>query len=134
MALSANQPRDYQVGINEAYPLAAGAEIFEGSAVGENGAGYARPLQAGDKFLGFAIFPVNNTGGGAGAERVELKTSGRVRLNVLTSSISSNARPAVYAIDDEVFTLVQGSNSVIGYVSRWVSGTECIVEFDARGV
>jgi len=134
MTLAANAPRTYQVGINEAYPVAAGANIFEGAAIGENAAGYARALQAGDKFLGFCLFPVDNTAGLAGAERVEVRTSGNVRLAVIGSAITSNDRPAVYASDDGTFTLTVGSNSKIGYVSRWISGTDCVVEFDARGI
>jgi len=134
MELSANTPRDYQVGEKEAYPVAASEVIYEGAAVGENAAGYARALQAGDKFLGFAEFKADNTSGAAGAIRAEVKTKGRVRLTVVGSAITSNDRPAVYASDDGTFTLTVGSNSKIGYVSRWISGTDCVVEFDARGI
>jgi len=58
--LSADKPRDYQLGDREEYPVIAADIIYEGAAVGENGSGYARPLQAGDPFgqnagLGFAM-------------------------------------------------------------------------------
>lgn len=134
MALSTNTPRVYQIGEREDYLVAAAALIYEGAAVGENGSGYAQPLVAGDKFLGFATRPADNSTGAAGAIRAELKTKGRVKLDVVGAAITSNDRPAVYASDDGTFTLTVGTNSKIGYVSRHVSGTTCIVEYDARGI
>ena len=134
MALSSNVNVDYQVGDQEAYPVAAAATIYAGAAVGEDSTGYARPLQAGDKFLGFAIFMADNAAGAAGALRVEVRKKGNAVLPVAGSSITSNDRPAVYAIDDDTFTLTAGANSPIGYVSRWEQGTTCIVEFDSRGI
>ena len=132
--LTANTPRDFQVGEREDYPVAASSVIYEGSAVGENASGYARALVALDKFLGFAVFAADNSAGAAGAIRVEVRKKGNVRLAVVGSAITSNDRPAVYASDDGTFTLTSTGNSQIGYVSRWISGTDCIVEFDARGI
>lgn len=134
MALAANTPRTHQIGDHEEYPVAATSRVFEGSAVGENASGYARPLVAADKFLGFAIEEANNTAGSAGAIRAIVRTKGRVPLTVVGSSITSNDRPDVYASDDGTFTLTSTGNSKIGYVSRWISGTDCIVEYDARGI
>jgi hypothetical protein len=45
--------------------------------------------------------------------------------------VTANDRPAVYASDDNTFTLTSTSNSLIGYVSRWVETGVAIVEFDA---
>ena len=53
--LAANSPRAYQLAEREDYPVIATDIIYEGAAVGENASGYARPLAAGDAFLGFAI-------------------------------------------------------------------------------
>ncbi len=134
MALSANTPRDYQVADKEGYPVRASSRIYEGSAVGEDAAGYARALVALDKFLGFAEFEANNSSGAAGDKTVTVKKKGNVRLAVVGSAITSNDRPAVYASDDGTFTLTSTGNTKIGYVSRWISGTDCVVEFDARGI
>lgn len=131
---ASNVARAFQVGEREDYPVIAADIIYEGSAVGENASGYARPLVAADKFLGFAMAKADNSAGVAGAINVEVKTKGRVVLDVATSAITSNDRPAVYASDDDTFTLVSTGNSKIGYVSRWISGTSCVVEFDARGI
>lgn len=130
MALSANTPRAYQVGDNESYPVAASVTVYEGAAIGENASGYARPLTAGDVFLGFAIEPVASQSS-AGAARVEVKTRGRVQLAISSIAVTANDRPPVYASDDGTFTLTASTNSLIGYVSRWVSTGVAIVEFDA---
>lgn len=129
--LAADSPRDYQLGELEEYPVIAADIIYEGAAVGENASGYSRPLQAGDPFQGFADRKVDNSAGAAGAKRVVVKTRGRVKLNIASIAITANDRPAVYASDDDTFTLTAGSNSLIGYVSRWVSTGVAIVEFDA---
>ena len=130
--LAANQPRTYVQGTTEHYPVIAADIIFEGSAVGENGSGYSRPLAAADPFQGFALEKVDNSAGAAGDLRVPVRTKGRIVVDVVgASAITANDRPAVYASDDDTFTLTSTSNSLIGYVSQWNSGTECVVEFDA---
>lgn len=130
--LSANALRDYQLGDSEEYPVIASDIIYQGAAVGENGSGYARPLQAGDAFLGFAEAKADNSAGSAGDINVNVKARGRVQLAVAgATAITANDRPAVYASDDNTFTLTASTNSLIGYVSRWISSGVCVVEFDA---
>jgi len=133
--LAADAPREYAVGDYEDYPVVASDIIYQGAAVGENGSGYARPLQAGDVFLGFAEGQVDNSSGSAGDKRVRVKTRGVVRLTVVgATAVTANDRPAVYASDDATFTLTVGSNSLIGYLRRWIASTDAMVEFDALAV
>lgn len=129
--LAADKARTYQLGELEDYPVIATDIIYEGAAVGENGSGYARPLAAGDRFLGFAQRKVDNAAGAAGALNVTVKTRGRVQLSITGLGITANDRAAVYASDDDTFTLTATSNSLIGFVSRWVETGIAIVEFDA---
>ncbi|MBT4836645.1 MAG: cytoplasmic protein, partial [Methylococcales bacterium] len=129
--LSASELRDYQLGDIEEYPVIATDKIYEGAAVGENGSGYSRPLVAGDAFQGFNITDIDNSTGAAGDKNVRVKTRGRVKLSISGIAITSNDRPAVYASDDNTFTLTSTSNSLIGFVSRWVSSGVAIVEFDS---
>lgn len=129
--LAADQPRDYQLGDQEHYPVIAADTIYEGAAVGENGSGYSRPLQAGDPFQGFAVETADNAAGSAGDINVQVKTRGRVVLPISALAITANDRPPVYASDDDTFTLTRGSNSFIGVVSHWVSTGFAVVEFDA---
>ena len=126
-----NEARTYQVADREDYPVVADDIIYEGAAVGENGSGYSRPLVAGDTFQGFAVSKVDNSGGAAGAKLVNVKASGRVVLPIAGVDVTSNARAAVYASDDNTFTLTATANSLIGYVSHFVSTGFAVVEFDS---
>lgn len=132
--LAANKQRAYQMGDAEEYPVVATDVIYQGAAVGENGSGYARPLEAGDRFLGFAEAKADNSAGAAGDVTVVVKTRGRIELPIASLAVTANDRPAVYASDDDTFTLTASSNSLIGYVSRWVETGTAIVEFDALAV
>lgn len=129
--LTVDTPRVYQLGDLEEYPVIAADIIYEGAAVGENASGYSRPLQAGDVFQGFALEQVDNAAGSAGDKRVRVRTKGRIELAIAAIAITANDRPAVYASDDNTFTLTASTNSLIGYVSRWVSTGVAVVEFDA---
>jgi len=129
--LADNTPRAYEQGDREEYPMIASDIIYEGAAVGENGSGYSRPLVAGDPFQGFAESKADNSDGAAGIVNVRVRTKGKVELSISSVAITANDRPAVYASDDNTFTLTSTDNSLIGYVSRWVSSGVAIVEFDA---
>lgn len=129
--LAANKLRSYQMGDKEEYPIIAADIIYQGAAVGEDGNGYARPLQAGDPFLGFAEAIADNSAGAAGDINVNVKARGRVVLPISAIAITANDRPAVYASDDDTFTLTASTNTLIGFVSRWVSTGIAVVEFDA---
>lgn len=130
--LAANTQREYQLDDKEEYPVVADDIIYQNAAVGENAAGYARPLVAADPFLGFNVAKADNTGGSAGAIAAQVRTRGRVRLTVAGATvITANDRAPVYASDDDTFTLTATGNSLIGFVSRWIASTDCIVEFDA---
>jgi hypothetical protein len=117
--------------IREEYPVIAADIIYRNAAVGENGSGYSRPLVAGDPFQGFAIAKADNANGSAGAVNVSVEQKGFVTLPIAAIGIAANDRPAVYASDDDTFTLTPTNNSLIGYVSRWVSTGIAVVEFDA---
>lgn len=130
--LAADANRVYSLGDIEEYPVIASDIIYEGAAVGENASGYARPLAAGDPFLGFAEKQVDNASGAAGAKTVRVKARGRIKLAITSLAITANDRPIVYASDDDTFTLTASTNTPIGTVSRWVETGVAIVEFDAQ--
>ncbi|MDP3960290.1 MAG: hypothetical protein Q8Q26_09595 [Pseudorhodobacter sp.] len=129
--LAVTTPRAYQLGDIEEYPVIAADIIYEGAAVGENAAGYSRPLVAADVFQGFALEDADNTAGSAGDQLVKVRSRGRIVLAIAALAITANNRPAVYASDDDTFTLTALGNSLVGYVSRWVSTGVAVVEFDA---
>lgn len=133
--LATNKVRHFQIGVPETrqeYDVAAATVIYQGAAVGEDASGYARPLQAGDPFLGFAEAKADNQNGVASDKRVEVKARGIIELTVAGVAVTSNDRPAVYASDDDTFTLTAGGNSLIGFVSRYIGpGEVARVEIDA---
>ena len=129
--LAADALREKLLGDEMDYPVIAADIIYQGAAVGENAAGYARPLVAGDPFLGFATSQADNTTGDAGDIAVRVETGGKYRLTVAgATAVTANDQPIVYAADDDTFTLTAGSNTPIGRVVKWLASTDCIVEFD----
>jgi hypothetical protein len=130
--LAADKARAFELGSVQEYPVVASDIIYEGSAVGEETNGHARPLQAGDVFLGFAESKADNSAGAAAAKTVRVRMRGQVQLPVAgATAVTANDRPLVYASDDDTFTLTASTNSIIGRVSRWVSSGVAVVEFDA---
>jgi predicted RecA/RadA family phage recombinase len=130
--LAADLPRPWVLGEYEQHPVIANDIIYEGAAVGDNGSGYARPLTAGDPFLGFAQVQVNNTGGSAGDKGVRVKREGAVQLPVASLAITDVGKD-VYASDDNTFVLTATSNSHVGVVRAFVSTGVGVVEFEAGG-
>jgi hypothetical protein len=129
--LAKDTPRAYEMGEVNDLPIIANDIIYEGAAVGDNGSGYARPLVAADPFLGFAKEECDNTGGDAGAKRVKVQEKGKIVLNVTGVSGVGDVGDAVYADDDNSFTKTSSSNTAIGKVARWISGTQCVVAFES---
>ncbi|MBX9456135.1 MAG: hypothetical protein KL863_08990 [Rhizobium sp.] len=93
--LAANKTRAFQLGDTEEFPVIAADIIYQGAAVGENGSGYARPLVAGDPFLGFAEAIADNSAGAAGAITVNTKTRGKIELPIAGLAITANDHPPV---------------------------------------
>ncbi len=131
--LAANAPRAYGLGTLTEHPVIASDIIYEGAAAGDNGSGYARPLVAGDEFLGFAEAKVDNSSGSAGDLDVRCIETGMIQLSVSGAVITDIGQP-VYASDDDTFTFVAVGNSYVGDVVQWVSSGVVIVRFKAKGV
>ena len=127
MALSALVRRQSQLGHQAEFGVLANAVIFQGAAIGLS-AGYARPLTAGDPFIGFALETV--TGSAAnGGKTVAVETEGNYKLTITSVAITDVGK-AVYASDDGTFTLTQGSNSRIGTVYAYDSANTAWVAFE----
>lgn len=127
--LAMDTPRDYELGERNELPVAATTTIYEGAAVGMN-AGYARPLNAGDAFVGFAKRKAANVGA-AGTLRIEVQDRGKLLLPITSAAITDIGK-AVYASDDNTFTFTATGNSYVGRVIRWVSTGYVVVAFNTR--
>jgi len=128
--LAQDKPRAFGVGDFNELPVIASDIIFEGAAVGDNASGLARPLVAADPFLGFAKERCDNSAGAASARNVKVFERGKIELDVTGVASAADVGEAVYASDDDTFTLTSAGNSAIGKVVRWVSGTRCVVYFE----
>lgn len=128
--LTADKSRAYELGEHNDLPVIAADTIFEGAAVGDNGAGYARPLVAGDSFRGFAFAKADNAAGAAGDINVRTRRYGDAVLSIAALAITDVGKD-VYASDDDTFTLTQSTNTRIGHVKRFIatgSGVVCFCE------
>jgi len=129
-ALAADNPYVFETPGYNSLPVRASSTIYEGSMVGDDAAGRARALVAGDSFRGHAVAQVDNSAGAAGALDVKV-LSGKYLLQVtLTSVAITDVGKAVYASDDATLTLTQSTNSRVGRVYRYVTTNTCVVEFD----
>jgi hypothetical protein len=129
---SSDTARDFELGTINEFPLIASDIIYEGSAVGLNSSGYARPLVAGDPFVGFAESNADNSAAGsaAGDVNVRVRTSGIVKLSITSAALTDFGKK-VFASDDDTFTYTATANSEIGSVYRYVSSGVVEVKFDA---
>ena len=131
--LAANKPRAYELGSRNEVPMIASDIIYEGAAVGAVvGTGHARPLAAGDIFLGFAEATVDNSAGAAAAKTVTVYGQGEIQLAV-TGAVITDLRQPVYATDDDTFVFSPVGGVFVGFVKRFVSAGVVVVDFDAPG-
>lgn len=136
--LAADNPRVFETGQDnqlDELPIIANDIVYDGAAVGESSTtGTYRPLAGGDTFGGFAVAQCDNTGGSAAAKRIKVYRKGVVRLTVTGVSDRTSVDNAVYATDDDTFTLTASGATQIGKVKRWISGSIVLVYFEAVAV
>jgi hypothetical protein len=129
--LAANKPRSFELGSRNEIPVIASDIIYEGAAVGVVvSTGHARPLAAGDIFVGFAERTVDNSAGAAAAVRVEVYGQGEIQLPV-TGAVITDVRQPVYATDDDAFSFSPVGGVFVGFVKRFVSAGVVVLDFDA---
>lgn len=128
--LAAAATRPQELGDVGEYSVIASDIIYAGAAVGlVAGTGHARPLVAGDKFVGFAEATVDNSSGAAAAKRVRALQRGMVELSISGAVITDVGQP-VYAQDDNAFSFSPVAGSFIGFLTRYVSSGVGVVSFD----
>lgn len=134
---SSNIKRNFEFNEDELLndvPCIASDIVYEGSAVGDNASGYGRPLEGGDPFLGFSVAKTDNSAGSAGDKNIRVKQRGSVEADITGVTGVGDIGSTVYMSDDDTFTLTSSSNSAIGKITRYISGTKCIVRFEAAQV
>jgi len=136
--LAANKKIDYELGedplLND-IPVVATDIVYEGAAVGESAStGTGRPLVSGDTFLGMAVAKCDNSTGAAGDKNIRVRQRGTMKVAVAIVAGIADLGANVYASDDDVYTLSSVGTSLIGTVTRYVSGTTCLVRFESDAV
>jgi hypothetical protein len=129
--LAADKVLPYEIGEHNDLPVVASDIIYQGAAVGVVAAsGHARPLVAGDRFGGFAMYKADNAAGAAAAINVRVVSAGQIQLAV-AGAVATDVGQPVYATDDDSFGFNPAGGSFIGYVKRFVSSGVAVVAFDA---
>lgn len=125
MALTANQEVKHftsqeliDLGVDD------NVNIYKGAFVGLNAAtGYARPLVAGDAYLGLAYAQADNTVAGHTAGGIDVRLHQNVDVvHTLSGVALTDIGAVVYASDDGTLTLTAAGNSRVGRVVA-VEGT-----------
>ncbi len=119
MALSAD--RDVQFYVSQELvelPVADNVKIYKGALVGrDRSTGYARPLTAGDDFLGVAYRLADNTGAGHTAGGINVRLHQMVDVvHALSGVTVSEIGKDVYASADDTLTLTPTGNSRVGRI------------------
>jgi hypothetical protein len=109
-------------------PCIATDILYRGSAAGDS-SGTMRPLTASDAFVGFVAATADNSTGAASAKNVSLFVEGEVLLAITGVSSEDNLGVAVYATDDDTFTLTASGGVSIGKITEWVASTSAWVKF-----
>ena len=122
-----NLPMELMKGSIGSIPIIASDIVYEGSMVGENGAGYGRPLVDGDKFVGHCLKRVTNAVATAGVKDIQIRI-GRYRLVVALVGVITDYGQPVYASDDATYTFT-GTYTYVGVITRYVDATHMEVEF-----
>lgn len=134
MALSANAEIIEQEGTLLAMPVVASDIIFKGALVKVNAAGHLAPCapEAGSQFAGVAYENVDNSAGSAGALSCRVITEGCFVLKG-SGLAQANVGDQVYATDDEVVTVTEGTGSKqkVGKIVKFLSATVVLVKIEA---
>jgi hypothetical protein len=130
--LAKDSPRAFELGLVNQIPAVAADIVYDGAYAGDNGAGYARPLVVGDRFLGLTIRQADNSAGSAGAIDVTVQESGKFPASIAGAVLSDVGQP-VYASDDDTLTFSPVGGSFVGFVHRFVAAGKVIVRFDVHG-
>jgi len=117
----------------EILELAVGAakKIFSGACVGlDPTTRLAQPFADGDVFAGFAERPAHNSLGAASAIKARVRGRGIVTLTVAGTDSANDIGKVVYATTDNDFSITDsGTDTAIGVVAGWESGTTCLVSY-----
>ncbi len=131
MPLTKNREVDHLVDQEtRTYAVAASTQIFKGAFVGLASTGYARPLVAGDPFVGIAYGAQDNSAGSNGDKDVQVYTLGDFSLALSGAVVGDLGRP-VFASADDTLTFDGDGNSYVGVVKGIMATATIALRLDA---
>jgi hypothetical protein len=107
-------------------PMAASAKGYQDAFAGFT-SGTLRALTAGDVFAGVFARLADNSSGAASAINGTVENGVSIKHAVVGADGVDHVGALVYASDDETLTLTKGSNSFVGVVEEYLTGTTCWV-------
>ena len=130
MALTANRDVDHYIDQElRSFQVAAGVRVYKGAFVGLTAGGFARPLNAGDAFVGIAYEEMDNSGGADGDTSIRVYTLGDFG-HPLAGAAVGNIGDAVYASTDDTLTFTSAGNSYVGFAVDVPAAGEVILRID----
>ena len=132
-ALSADSLVDIMTGQTHVnYPVAAAKTIYRHALVGKDPAGYIKPFEPGDVFVGLAFAKCDNSAGAAGALYCDVITVGDF-IFALTSAAVKDAGKPVFATADNAIALTGHPDAFVGYVMRYHASGYVLVRLRRPG-
>jgi hypothetical protein len=132
MALTKNRDVDHYVDQElRTLGVADSATIHKGALVGLSSAGYARPLMAGDPFVGIAYEQADNADGANGAMAVRVYTLGDFAFPLTGATVAHVGRP-VFAFADDALTFTGAGNSYVGTVQEVPASGQIVLRIDPQ--
>lgn len=130
MPLTANRDVDHYIDQElRSFQVAAGAHIYKGSLLGLHPSGYARPLLAGDLFVGIAYEEMDNSNGANGDRSVRVYTLGDFGLPLPGAGMADIGSP-VFAASDETLTFSSDKTSYVGRVQGLLAPHGIILQLE----
>jgi hypothetical protein len=121
MALSADRLLSLSAAVGKIqYPVAASAHAYRHGYAGIDPAGYVKPFEPGDRFVGIFDKEVDNSSGTAGAEVADVLTVEELE-DTLTSVALTDVGKPVFATADNGLSLTGHPDAFVGYVTNYVT-------------
>ena len=132
MTLTANRDVDHYIDQElRSFQIAAAKHVYKGALVGLATSGYARPLVAGDPFVGLAYEEIDNSSGANGDLSARVYTLGDFQHALAGATVAHVGRP-VFASADDTLTFTADGNTYVGIVQDVPSSGEIILRLDPQ--
>lgn len=114
------------------YPVASGVLIYRNAYVGLNPAGYLKPFEPGDLFVGIAKTRYDNRTGSDGTINGDVHSNGDFKAVFSAIALTDLGKP-VFVTADDTLSLSGHPDGYYGRLIAYVSATEGVVRMRAPG-